>query len=64
MIYDHQLSLNNNLLYLPIWSNEIKVVIEEIEKFFKEHNIELPQPTYEYTDDELFPKLNKKEESE
>ena len=54
---------DNNLLYLPIWSNEIKVVIEEIEKFFKEHNLELPEPTYEYTEEELFPNLNKKEES-
>ena len=59
-----QTAKDNNLLYLPIWSNEIKVVIEEIEKFFKEHNIELPQPTYEYTEEELFPNLNKKEESE
>ena len=58
-----QTAKDNNLLYLPIWSNKIKVVIEEIEKFFKEHNLELPQPTYEYTEEELFPKLNKKEES-
>ena len=58
-----QTAKDNNLLYLPIWSNEIKVVISEIEKFFKEHNIELPQPTYEYTEEELFPNLNKKEES-
>ena len=59
-----QTAKDNNLLYLPIWSNKIKVVIEEIEKFFKEHNLELPQPTYEYTEEELFPNLNKKEESE
>lgn len=58
-----QTAKDNNLLYLPIWSNKIKVVIEEIEKFFKEHNLELPEPTYEYTEEELFPNLNKKEES-
>ena len=52
---------DNNLLYIPIWSNKIEVVISEIEQFFKDHNLELPQPTYEYKENELFPNLLKKD---
>ena len=50
---------DNNLLYIPIWSNKIEVVVSEIEQFFKDHNLELPQPTYEYKEIELFPNLLK-----
>ena len=50
---------DNNLLYIPIWSNKIEVVVSEIEQFFKDNNLELPQPTYEYKENELFPNLLK-----
>ena len=52
---------DNNLLYIPIWSNKIEVVVSEIEQFFKDHNLELPQPTYDYKEIELFPNLLKKD---
>ena len=52
---------DNNLLYIPIWSNKIEVVVSEIEQFFKDNNLELPQPTYEYKENELFPNLLKED---